>query len=144
MKQYYFNNSSSKNEFQLFLEDSTASAANLYTAFKASYTDIDADALTARVVCEANGTNFARATEVAGTNKSIVKHKPNYIPFAKRGCKYAGVVTGLSDADQELSVYQYIALPSGKFFVWGIMNSTRTDFYTPNLCASGIKHILFE
>ena len=145
MKQYAFANTSAKDNFRLFLEDATGSASNLYTAFHASYTDVDDGSLTARVTQEANGTVYGtNGVEIAGTSKAVVKVKPVYLPFMKRGCKYAGVISGLSDADSELTVYQYIKLPSGKFFVWGIANATETDFYSPKLTGTAIKHIVFQ
>lgn len=144
MKQYYLQNNSSKSNFAGFLKDAASSAANLFTAFHASYTDIDEAAVTMRVALESNGTNYgSNGVEVAGTNKSVHKVKPQYLPFLKRGCKYAGVLTTLSDADQELSVYQYIKLPAGQYFVWGIANATKTDFYSPKITSAANEHVIF-
>lgn len=135
MKQFSFKNSagSSNNAFEYFLIGSTA---NLWTAFFMNYRDVGATEVTAQVFLEAQGTDYSTRGVLQGANNKAVKQvEPDYIPFMKKGCCYAGVVTNLNSANEELSSYQYIKLSgsSVKFFVWGIANSTKTDFYTPKV-----------
>ncbi len=145
MKQVSFKNGAATEHFEDFLTDATAASSNLWTAFNATYSDIIQSEVSCSITQEATGTDYGSDSKVvAATNKGVHKVEPNYLPFLQRGCKYAGVLTSLTDADLELFSYQYITLQSGKFFVWGIANSTETDFYTPRITGAGVVSVLFQ
>jgi len=118
------------------MKDFCASSSNLYT-LATNALDVDATHVYMNVTSQASGTDLSsKGTLIAGDNVDILDVKPPYIPYMVEGAFFCGLTDKISNADMELSDYQFIDLfPStgSLFLVWGICSTTQTQFYTPEL-----------
>lgn len=68
---------------------------------------------------------------IGGDNQPVENVDPVLVPVAVKGDVAIWLDTSLTIAEQELSEYEYIKTPSGYYIVWGVLNVSKTDFYTP-------------
>lgn len=89
------------------------------------YVDIQADAVTSLVT----------GTVIGGDNEGVKQVTPEFFPYATEGAECAAFVSSLTWADNNLSDYEYVATDDGSgstgFLVFGVLNSTKTQFNDP-------------
>lgn len=99
------------------------------------YTGNASDKLTFKIDEQAEGfpqdSNFKRC---AGDNSPIENINPEVIPVAVKGDHALFFDVNLNIAEKELEDYEFIYLDDGStpfYLVWGKLNVSKTDFYTP-------------
>jgi hypothetical protein len=74
------------------------------------------------------GGNFI---EIGGDNAPVENVDPILVPGAVKGDVAIWFDRDLTTAEQELSEYEYMMSSNGMYLVWGVLNVSKTDFYTP-------------
>jgi hypothetical protein len=75
-----------------------------------------------------DGRNFL---EIGGDNAPVENVDPILVPVAVKGDVAIWFDRDLTTAEQELSEYEYAMSSQGMYLVWGVLNVSKTDFYTP-------------
>lgn len=90
---------------------------------------------------QATGTTiFSAANTCGGDDLAIPQVTPDFFPYATAGAECAAIVTNLSWAERNLSDFEYLLLSktTGRYFVTGILNSSKTEFNDPFAAAGGV------
>ena len=91
------------------------------------------DSATLSTTAEANSFNRDNyfGSVIGGDNEPVQNTDPVLVPVAVKGDVAIWLDTNLTIAEQELSEYEYIRSASGYYIIWGVLNVSKTDFYTP-------------
>lgn len=90
------------------------------------------DSATLSVTAQSNNFNLSGDfSELGGDNMPVENVDPILVPVAVKGDIAIWFDTNLTNAEQELSEYEYMISATGNYLVWGVLNVSKTDFYTP-------------
>jgi len=74
--------------------------------------------------------NLGAFTEIGGDNEPVENIDPVLVPIAVKGDVAIWFDGDLTNAEKELAEYEYLETGRG-YLVWGVLNVSKTDFYTP-------------
>lgn len=85
---------------------------------------------------------------VGGDNDPIENINPQTLPVAIKGDHAIWFDVNLNNAEEELEDYEFVLCTDGKgvssYLVWGKLNVSKTDFYTPKSEALNAHYFRFD